>query len=305
MDSQQKQHLEHLKQDKQRRLRVLERQNAQMGLQTPPHIITEIEDIKVGISKIDKELNDVKINGLLPDQITNDIDVQQEQNPGSSDPETRKMQTLIRHQELFDDTLRKSIPGAQKYHHSSERNIINRTMTNLSSISKDCDLWWFKGGSQYFAYPIRRDGEIWIIQDMECAISEIIIFRSQRYERQYILLHLSPQKPFGVNDINIEDSQGDVAGYYQGKYIPRYQLEDGYTIIDEQIVRLDGVEYRTRNLKDDFLFLSPKFCVINHKPNDKLVERVYDVLTSVKKIDISLLKQLETLEVPMWMTTWD
>ena len=178
-------------------------------------------------------------------------------------------------------------------------------MTNLSSISKDCDLWWFKGGSQYFAYPIRRDGEIWIIQDMECAISEIIIFRSQRYERQYILLHLSPQKPFGVNDINIEDSQGDVAGYYQGKYIPRYQLEDGYTIIDEQIVRLDGVEYRTRNLKDDFLFLSPKFCVINHKPNDKLVERVYDVLTSVKKIDISLLKQLETLEVPMWMTTWD
>ncbi len=56
MDTEQQRHLEQLKQNYQRRLRILELQKAQMGTQTPPHIITEMEDTRIEVSKIEKEL---------------------------------------------------------------------------------------------------------------------------------------------------------------------------------------------------------------------------------------------------------
>jgi len=51
-----RQHLEELRQQHQRRLQVLEIQAAAYGLSTPPHVLIEIEDIKEKIAAIDKQL---------------------------------------------------------------------------------------------------------------------------------------------------------------------------------------------------------------------------------------------------------
>jgi hypothetical protein len=56
IDENQRKHLEALRQDHQRRLNVLERQAAQFGLHAPPHIVTEIEDIRAKIAEIDRQL---------------------------------------------------------------------------------------------------------------------------------------------------------------------------------------------------------------------------------------------------------
>jgi hypothetical protein len=56
MQDQERQHLKNLRQTYERRLRVLELQAANFGLSVPPHVLTEIEDIKEKIVSIDNQM---------------------------------------------------------------------------------------------------------------------------------------------------------------------------------------------------------------------------------------------------------
>lgn len=58
----QKEHLLNLKTINLRRLQVLESQAAHFGINVPPHIILEIEDIKEKISEIDIQLKAISGN---------------------------------------------------------------------------------------------------------------------------------------------------------------------------------------------------------------------------------------------------
>ena len=59
-------HIEKLISIHQRRLQVLQQQKAAMGLLTPPHIITEIEDIQQQISDLQNQLNSQKPTSTQP-----------------------------------------------------------------------------------------------------------------------------------------------------------------------------------------------------------------------------------------------
>lgn len=61
MDSEQRQHLQELREIYQKRLRVLERQAASRGQDTPAYIQIEIEDIKGTITDIDEQLAGKKL----------------------------------------------------------------------------------------------------------------------------------------------------------------------------------------------------------------------------------------------------
>src|SRR6516162_9728741 len=56
MDDQERQHFKNLRQTHERRLRVLELQAATFGLSVPPHVLTEMEDIKEKIASIDNQM---------------------------------------------------------------------------------------------------------------------------------------------------------------------------------------------------------------------------------------------------------
>ena len=49
-------HLKNLRTIHQRNLQILEKQAAQYGLNTPPHIQTQIEDLRVEIEKLDNQI---------------------------------------------------------------------------------------------------------------------------------------------------------------------------------------------------------------------------------------------------------
>src|SRR5690242_6095587 len=61
----QRQHLEALRQTHRRRLQELEKQAAAFGLNTPPHILIEADDIRLQTAQIDKQLGSVR-GQLLP-----------------------------------------------------------------------------------------------------------------------------------------------------------------------------------------------------------------------------------------------
>lgn len=156
------------------------------------------------------------------------------------------------------------------------------------------------------ACPIRRLAEeVWLIQHNECKITDLWVYRHPTLERQYVLLHLAPQPSFGLYDRDDANIDWDEAGYYRQRYVTRGEYDDGYAEIDEEVIELDGVELRCRNLRDDFMVLVPKYSVYNQKTNDPQTVEVYRALRAAGKIDQSLLLPLEWLERPDWMTWSD
>ena len=71
MDNQQRQHLEKVRRNYERRLQVLELQAASFGVSAPPHVLIEIEDIREEIASIDAQLAGSKQPApQLPEQDT-------------------------------------------------------------------------------------------------------------------------------------------------------------------------------------------------------------------------------------------
>jgi hypothetical protein len=60
MDKEQQQHLETLQRIYNKRVRILEQEEALMGPQTPPHVLIELDDLRKKISDIDAQLTGVK-----------------------------------------------------------------------------------------------------------------------------------------------------------------------------------------------------------------------------------------------------
>jgi len=215
----------------------------------------------------------------------------------------QQMETFVRQQEEFDLALVRAMPGKSDYTYIQAKNKkeIDRVLSSLADACEACNLRWFSGYQWGPACPIKRLAEeVWLIQHDECKVIDLWVYRHQTSERQYVLLHLAPQPPFGLytGDANIDREE---AGYYKGRYVTRGEYDDGYAEIDEEVIELQGVELRSRNLKDDFYVLVPNYSVYNQYANDQQTAEVYQTLRAAGKIDQSLLQPLERLERAWWM----
>lgn len=216
------------------------------------------------------------------------------------------LRTFGQQQNAFDLALSRSMPGKGNYTpayiQAKNKKVIDRVMSSLAEACEACDLWWFAGGYQHVpACPIKRLAEeVWLIQHDECKIIDLWAYRHPTLERQYVLLHSAPQPPFGLysGDASIDREE---AGYYKGRYVTRGEYDDGYAEIDEEVIELQGVELRSRNLKDDFYVLVPKYSAYNQYANDQQTDEVYQTLRAAGKIDQSLLHPLERLKRAWWM----
>jgi len=213
--------------------------------------------------------------------------------------------TFVRQQNEFDLALVRAMPGqgsyAKTYLQAKNKKVIDRVLSSLADACEACDLWWFAGYQHGPACPIKRLAEeVWLIQHDECKIIDLWIYRHPTLERQYVFLHLAPQPPFGLysGDANIDREE---AGYYKGRYVTRGEYDDGYAEIDEEVIELQDVELRSRNLKDDFYVLVPNYSVYNQHANDQQTDEVYQTLRAAGKIDQSLLHPLERLPRAWWM----
>jgi len=165
---------------------------------------------------------------------------------------SQHLETFARQQDEFDLALVRTMPGqgsyVKTYLQAKNKRVIDRVLSSLADVCEACDLWWFAGGSQHGpACPIKKLTEkVWLIQHDECEIIDLWVYRHPTFERQYVLLHLAPQPPFGLYSGNANDREE--AGYYKGRYVTRGEYDDGYAEIDEEIIKLQGVELRSRNL---------------------------------------------------------
>ena len=154
----------------------------------------------------------------------------------------------------FELRLARGMPGSSDvaYKQARDRSEINRV---LSSLAEDCErynLWWRKG--RYSHNPVERMEQlsegIWLIGGYECKVADLWVHRHPTLERQYVIIQLAPRSPFGVSSTDTSNTEIVVAGYYRGRYVSGAEFDDGYAIIDGDVVKLVGAELRFRNLRD-------------------------------------------------------
>ncbi len=223
----------------------------------------------------------------------------------SIDSYQHRMETFVRQQDEFDLALVKAMPGkgssTPTYIQAKNKKEIDRVLSSLADACEACDLRWFSGYQWGLAYPIKRVAEeVWLIQHDECKIIDLWVYRHPTLERQYVLLHLAPQPPFRL-DSGDANSERDQAGYYKGRYVTRGEYDDKYAEIDEEVIKIQGAELRSRNLKDDFKVLAPVYSAYNERANRQQTVEVDQALRAAGKIDQTLLQPLERLERAWWM----
>lgn len=243
--------------------------------------------------------------GDIPDEIDPSSQPQGKEQESYIGSYQHRMETFVRQQDEFDLALVKAMPGKGSYTptyiQAKNKKEIDRVLSSLADACEACDLRWFSGYQWGNAYPIKRLAEeVWLIQYDECKIIDLWIYRHPTLERQYVLLHLAPQVPFGLDSDNA-NSDREEAGYYKGRYVTRSEYDDGYAEIDEEVIELQGVELRSRNLRGDFKVLTPVYSVYNERANRQQTDEVYQALRATGKIDQSLLQPLEWLVRPQWM----
>ncbi|NOK60947.1 MAG: hypothetical protein GFH27_549289n71 [Chloroflexi bacterium AL-W] len=158
------QHNQQLLDTYQRRLQILELQAAQFGINTPPHIVMEIEDLTKKIKEIENQINPTNTlkNATIPVQITNLSNNQKNdlvdlllEMPSLSDRGTREV-VLAR--------LPKRITNSIVRHTSNKTDVSNILQTVLN----------YKNGLEQLVGNIRFfDDETRPMKELDLFISEL------------------------------------------------------------------------------------------------------------------------------------
>ena len=149
----------------------------------------------------------------------------------------------------------------------------------------------------------------WLIDPIECEVVDLWIYRHPRLQRQYIVLHLAPMRPFFDEELTVheEDELDEVtmfqAGYWNGRYVSLTEMQNGYAEIDGKVVQLESREERWRNPSDEFLILAPSLSTcISCPTSDDTVVSVRRELQQAGQIVEPALKPLESFEIEdLWM----
>ncbi len=204
---------------------------------------------------------------------------------------------------VFDLALRSVMPGAYGYVQAKGKDEIDKVMFSLAQYHEECNLWWFRGLSNNQIRVLEKlVDDNWLIDYHECEIVDLWICRhTARVTHQYILIQLAPRPSFGVYHSDNPDRTHEEVAFYKGRYITRAEYDDGYALIDGEVVELDdSTQLRFRNLQTDFLLLSSGSSIFNETENDRQVNDIYLALCNEGKINPSFLKSLEHLKLPNW-----
>ena len=85
----------------------------------------------------------------------------------------------------------------------------------------------------------------------------------------------------------------------------RGEYDDGYALIDGEVVELNEVQLRLRNLRTIFCSLLRSSVFTTTNENGQQFRSAYHALRKANKVNLSLLKPLQKLVRPKWMGEWD
>lgn len=160
----------------------------------------------------------------------------------------------------FDDLLAEMAPGSRGVSELVGVDQIARFLVALAAhvaaISPE-QVWWIRGDTHMPIREVDGDGTLWRLGTDELDVDHIWIVRDGSMGRSFALLRSRAMQPFGVYPPSPESTHEE-AGFYQGRYVTREELDDGYAKIDGQTVKLSGAVPRWRPLRAHYIFVCPQ-----------------------------------------------
>jgi len=213
---------------------------------------------------------------------------------------------------FFDYRLSKAFPGVGGLMWFNDpKAAIDRLSIVLRYPLKSKELtdpiWFYRGASCLYINTYERVSEDKCIIDAdECKINKLAVYRSNSYYRSFIYVEFKAEEPVGIypyiNQQYISERLKHSAYFneeyavYRGIPITRGEYDDGATVIDGQVIDLNGeAEIRIRYLTPYNMIICAKFHPFNSQSGDRMTQICLDgMLNGSVKIE-NLIKIAEEL----------
>lgn len=199
--------------------------------------------------------------------------------------------------EEFDRRLSEAEPGSKDLIMIDNQIRIDHLLSILGKRKLDYGLWWTQGRGELEINRLAKfDEDIWLINNMECKIDLVWIYRDRfRWYKQFVLLRCAPMPRFHFDANGQSNSQ--IAGFYRGRYFSYEELIDGFARINDKIIQLDDdAEKRIRYHTCDYYFLVVRGSDIFYRPNENKLVEVYSRLKENEDFTTDMLETLISLE---------
>lgn len=136
---------------------------------------------------------------------------------------------------------------------------IERVMNKLAA-GLSLKLWWTRGHSNNEIRRIRKEKDCWLVNSFELDIDRAwVVRRSHSADHCFVVLRSKGMPPFQIAHPSV-NAELHAACLYKGTYIHPNEAEDGFALIDGNVVELDGTdELRERPMGAYFLFVATAY----------------------------------------------
>lgn len=167
----------------------------------------------------------------------------------------------------FDNILCKYFSGMYGFFSIKEEEI-NEPLTEITQNLENLNLIWQSGET---AWNHIKKGDFlklkngikntWVLGGYEISIKKLWIHKANIEGRSFIVIEDAGMPPFEIDENNEEEI---VAGYYQGKYYPLNQCQDGWIKVNNNHINIGcNWNVRYRNKQPKLFFISHIRSILN------------------------------------------
>jgi serine/threonine-protein kinase len=187
--------------------------------------------------------------------------------------------------EWFGEACANTCPkGLNQVVHITQRDILDRLMTELASPKLKPELWWTRGAEASAAEPRPSEDGKWLLRNLEIRVKEAWIFHDLSMYSDVVVIKTEGLEPFGIYEPSPPGaSWGDYeeAALVDGKYyVTRAEYDNGRAEIDGRVITLKDhkTELRCRFLNARSYVVATRFhCALQRETQDvvsRLVEAI-------------------------------
>ncbi|MGU9815608.1 toll/interleukin-1 receptor domain-containing protein [Pseudomonas sp. LF135] len=185
---------------------------------------------------------------------------------------------------FFSERFGKAFPGVRGIEWFDEPKIAADRLCLLLKdplvFTNTSPIWWWRTGDLQITSLIRESDDLIVMNGDELLIKRIAAVDPGAYWQQFVYVETNPMPSTGVYPNRDIESQVKRKGYaseefgvFQGRYITREEYDDGATVVDGQVVALEGnAEIRARFLTPYNFIIAPIGSGINNMDFDSVRE---------------------------------
>ena len=227
--------------------------------------------------------------------------------PVKRTPEDERYWTKRRVQDTFDDALSRGLPGSWGAVETPDGKL-DRVLEAVADVAEEVSLYFITERGESNAHPMFRDGDVGVIGNNECSVSEAWMLCSPTAERQFVMLRLRGMDPFPVRGYRAT-GDSDEASFFDGQYIRREEYDQRCAEVDGEVIETAGAELRIRLLNESVVALAPSLSVpVMGGDRDgprRQREALMAEIGAAESITEEAVKRLASIERPWWVSMYD